>query len=157
MPDITSRIGRTGFFVVAGYDDPIEDSLGSSDLVGPHDQKHIFTGEDAVFGQDIQDGVLREKSLGEINQIGDYLVAGVCPIIGEFKAVGSFPALSPSGFDQLLNMGPPRRIGVILGVGSIGDDEELDVFKESMGSPERIPLVAFYLVEGFPDGNSPSF
>lgn len=40
-------------------------------------------------------------------------------------------------------------VGVIFGVCAVADDKELDIFEEPGACPERIPLVAVDLVEGF--------
>ena len=42
-------------------------------------------------------------------------------------------------------------VGVVLGVGAVADDEDLDVFKEAGSGPEAISLVAVYLVESLTD------
>ena len=46
------------------------------------------------------------------------------------------------------------RIGVILGVRSIGDDEDLYVLIQSTAGPEALPLVPVDLIERFPDGDA---
>ena len=49
------------------------------------------------------------------------------------------------------------RIGVILGVRSIGDDEDLYVLIQSTAGPEALPLVPVDLIERFPDGDASPF
>ena len=46
-------------------------------------------------------------------------------------------------------MGVAGGVGVVAGEGAVADDEELDIFEEAAGCPERIPLVAIDLIEGF--------
>ena len=39
------------------------------------------------------------------------------------------------------------RVGVILGIGSVGNDENLNIFVQSATCPKTIPLIAVNLVE----------
>ena len=48
-------------------------------------------------------------------------------------------------------------VGVIFGVGPVGDNKDLDIFIQAAAGPETVPLVAVYLVEGFTELNTPSF
>ena len=45
-------------------------------------------------------------------------------------------------------------VGVVFGVGAIGDHKDLYILKQTAACPEGIPLVAVDLVEGFPDGHT---
>lgn len=45
-------------------------------------------------------------------------------------------------------------VAVVLSVGAIGDDEDLDVLKEAGGRPEAFLVVAVDLVEGLLDGDA---
>ena len=48
------------------------------------------------------------------------------------------------------------RVGVILGIGSVGYDENLHIFIQSAACPETIPLIAVNLVERLFELNSSS-
>ena len=51
----------------------------------------------------------------------------------------------------------PGGVGVVLGVGSIGDDKHLHIFIKATPCPETVPLVSVYLVEGLFELDTPSF
>ena len=51
----------------------------------------------------------------------------------------------------------PGSVGVVLGVGTIGDDKHLHILIQTTSSPETVPLVSVYLVEGFFELDTPSF
>lgn len=48
-------------------------------------------------------------------------------------------------------------VGVVLGSGAVGDNENLDVVVEAGICPEGVFLVAAYLVEGFLNFDTASF
>lgn len=54
-------------------------------------------------------------------------------------------------------MAEPCRVRVILGAGSVGDYEYLDILEESAFRPEAFFLVSLDLVEGFFDWDSAGF
>ena len=98
--------------------------------------------------------MLGEEGAGEVQKIRDHLIAGVRPEGGKFEAMAGllltgFPAGLPDG---IISSG----VGVILGVGAVGDDKNLHILKEAAPRPEGVPLVAVDLVKGLPDGHAPA-
>ena len=90
----------------------------------------------------------------KIIQVANDIILSICPIGSELKRIASF-----GGFLDLLLAGlvrpfavlylrfVTRGVGVILGVRSIGDNEQLDVFKQSAIRPKRIITVSLDLIE----------
>ena len=54
-------------------------------------------------------------------------------------------------------MAIPGGIGVILGVRSIGNDENLHILIQTTCRKEAVSLITFDLIKGFPDGNASAF
>ena len=91
--------------------------------------------------------MLCEERLCKCRQILNGAVLRIRPPRRELKAVGSLralPTLAP-----LFDMGVSCRVGVVLGLGPIGDDEQLHVLKQPTARPETVPLVTVDLVECF--------
>lgn len=97
-----------------------------------------------------------EESIGKVYQVTDDFVAGVSPVAGEFEAVAGSFTFFAGCFDSLLDVLVPGGVGIVFRTGPVGDDEDLDILIESGGSPEAVPLVAFDLIEGFPNGDASS-
>ena len=99
--------------------------------------------------------MLSEKGLGEVHKVGDHLVVAVCPIGGKLKAVaGLFAALAPA-FAVFLDMAVAGGIGIVFGVRTVGDDKNLHILIQPGSRPEAVPLIAFDLIERFPDRHTP--
>ena len=97
--------------------------------------------------------MLGEKRLCEIYQIGNDFVVPVRPEGGELKAVaGLFGFISSLAL--LFDVAAAGGVGIILRVGAVGDDENLDVFKKAACCPEAVALVALDLVERLADGHA---
>ena len=79
-------------------------------------------------GQNIQQGMPGEEGAGKVHQIGNHLVPGVGPEEGELKAIAGFLLLALSGILDGIKSG---GVGVVLGIGAVGDHESLDVFKQA--------------------------
>ena len=157
MPDITTTLDAAIQLVVVGHIYPLDYPLSGCNLIGSHHHQHLLTGEDTVPGQDVQEGVLGEEGLGEVQKVRDDLVVAVCPEGGELKGVGCPLGLIPSSqflFFQVVGSG---GVGVVLGVGAIGDDKYLHILIQPRTSPETVPLVSVYLVEGFFELDTPPF
>ena len=45
-------------------------------------------------------------------------------------------------------------VGVILGMGSVGDNENLNILIQAACRPKAVTLISLDLVKGFPDGNT---
>ena len=48
-------------------------------------------------------------------------------------------------------------VGIILGVGAIGDHKNLHILIQAACRPEAVPLIAFNLIECFADSNAAAF
>jgi len=90
VPDVSAGGGGAGLLVVGRNLDAAQDLLRGGDLVGAHDQQEVFRGKNTVTGQYVQDGVLREKGLGKIDQIRYRPVACIRPIACKFETVAGF-------------------------------------------------------------------
>lgn len=149
VPDVSSGCDGAGLLVHGGCLDALEDRFGGGDLVGPHDEELVRGIEDAVAGEDCEDGALGQEGSREVSEVGDLVVGGVGPPIGEFVGVGvgsSDFAPVPNVFADVLEA---HGVGVVLGLGAVGDNEDLYVAEEAVSSVEGVTLVAVDLVEGF--------
>ena len=100
--------------------------------------------------------MLGKKGLREINQIGNDTVVGVRPKACKLKAVACFPlfALTRSCVLDGVEAG---AVGIVLGVGAVGDDKKLHILKKAAARPKGVALIAVNLVKGFPDGDAAAF
>ena len=156
VPNIAAARDGAVFFVVGRDLNAVENALGGSDLIRAHDHEHIFAGEDAVFCEDAEEGVLGEKGLGKVNEVRDNAVIRVSPERGELKAVACFAlfTLARFGFFDRVEAG---GIGIILGIGAVGDDKNLHILKQTAARPEAVALIALNLVERLADGDAAAF
>ena len=90
--------------------------------------------------------MLGKEGVCEVNQIIDGLVVAVCPERRELKRVAGLLALVSVSL-LFLDMVEACRVGVILGVGSVGYDENLHILIQSAACPKTISLIAVNLVE----------
>ena len=74
------------------------------------------------------------------------MIIGIRPKASEFKAIAGFFFFGFAAFGVLDGV-KAGAVGIIFGVGAIGNDENLHVFKEATASPEGVPLVALDLVK----------
>ena len=124
MPDVTAACDRTVFLVVVGDLDAVQNALRGSDLVGTHDHQHIFRCEYTVFGQHVQEGVLGKEGARKVDQVGNHFVIRICPGGSKLKAVAGLLLfdLASGGFANGIE---PRAVGVVFGVGPVGDYKDL--------------------------------
>ena len=153
VPDIAACFNRTALLVGRRNLDAVEDALRRSDLIWAHHQQQVFRRKHAVAGQDIQQRVLGKKRLGEVDQIRNDLVVGVCPERGEFKAVAGLFALVPP-LTHLLDVAAAGGVGIILRVRAVGNDKYLHILIKTAGRPKAVALVALDLVERLADGDT---
>ncbi len=97
--------------------------------------------------------MLGEEGGGEGHQVEDGHIVSIGPPAGELEAVGSLLAAGLLA-GSLPDGGKARGVGVVLGVGSVGDNEDLHVLVQAAAGPEAVALVALDLVEGLLDGNA---
>ena len=100
--------------------------------------------------------MLCEKRLRKIDQIRDHTIIGICPKAGELKTVTAL-GLTCAFLLMLPLCVPPGTVRIIFRIRSVGDNKNLDVFIQPTTQPERLPLVAFNLIESLPDGHAPAF
>ena len=155
MPDVAAALPGAVGLVVVGNGNAVEDALGGGDLVGPHDHEHVFRGKNAVPGQDVEQGVPGKEGAGKVHQIRQDLVLCFRPEGGELEAVAGLGLFVAAGLG-LADGVEPGGVGVVFGVGAVGDNEDLHILKQTAARPEGVPLVAVDLVEGFPDGHAPA-
>ena len=156
VPDVTARIGRAGFFVVRGNQNPVQNPFRGRDLVRTHDQKQVFGRKNAVPGQDTQNRTLCQKRLREIHEVGNNPVVSIRPERGKFKAVAGLFALFPLAFGLFADVAVSGRVGVIFRVRTVADDKNLNVFVQTTIRPEAVTLVTPNLVERFPNRHAPT-
>ena len=73
--------------------------------------------------------MLCKESLCEVNQIRDNTVIGICPEAGKFKAVACFSFFRLAGGSILYGI-KASAVGVVFRICSIGDNENLHIFKQ---------------------------
>ena len=97
--------------------------------------------------------MLGEKCLCEVYQIGNDFVVPIRPEGGELKAVAGLFGFIAS-LALLFDVAVAGGVGIILRVGAVGDDKDLDIFKQAACRPEAVALVALDLVERLADGHA---
>ena len=100
--------------------------------------------------------MLCKESLCEVNQIRDNTVIGICPEAGKFKAVACFSFFRLAGGSILYGI-KASAVGVVFRICSIGDNENLHIFKQPTAWPKRITLITVYLIKRLPNGNATAF
>ena len=152
MPDVAAGAqGPEHGLVVLGNQDAVEDALGGHDLVGAHDEQVLVDVEHAVLREDVEEGMLGEERRGEGHEIADGDVVGVGPPARELEAVGGLLAATVAAL-LLAEVVEARRVGVVLRVGAVADDEDLHILEQPAAAPEAVALVALDLVERLHDG-----
>ncbi len=140
--------------VVEGGLDAQQDLLGGSNLIGTHHKELLVGVEDAVAREDAQDGMLGKEGLREVGEFGQEVVLLVAPVAGELEAVALVLLLFDDALLPLLlflHVGVAGSVAVVLGLGTIADDEDLHIVVEAAARPEGVALIAVDLVEGFLD------
>ena len=66
MPNVSTGSDVAILLVVVGDFDPVDNTLSSGNLIGPHDQQHILRCENTVLSQQVQNnlGNGRQPSAG---------------------------------------------------------------------------------------------
>ena len=157
VPDVPSGIQCSHLLVVGGYLDAVQDALGGCNLIGTHNHQNFFRCENTILGQHIQNGVLGKEGFCKINQVGNHLIVAVCPEGSKLKAVAGFLRFLFCRFAHFLDVAVSGGVGVILGMGSIGDNENLHILIQAACRPEAVSLVALDLVKGFTYCNATAF
>ena len=151
VPDVSAGGDGAGLVVHAGGLDALEDRFGRGDLVGAHHEEFTAGIEHAVAREDGEDCALGQECGCEVGEVRNLVVGGVGPPHGEFvgSRVGGGHLLACAlVFGNVLEA---HGVGVVLGVCSVGDDEDLHVAEEPVAGAgvEGVALVAVDLVESF--------
>ena len=67
MPNKATSGNAAIFFIIMGNLHSVQNTLRSRDLVGTHDHEDVFRSKDAIAGDNIQQGMLGKKGLGEVD------------------------------------------------------------------------------------------
>jgi hypothetical protein len=76
-----------------------------------------------------------KKCSGKIDQIGNDPIIGIRPEGSKLKAVTGLAFLMFAG-TRILDGIVSGRVGIILGIGAIGDYKDLHILKQTTTSPE---------------------
>ncbi len=131
MPDVSASRRCAHLLVVRRYGDARQDALRGRNLIGAHDQQQFFGRKHAIFCQDVQQGVPGKKSFRKVHQVRDDFIVCIGPVIRKLKAVALFLAPLSLAGALLLDMRAARGVAVILGVSTVGDHKNLDIFKQA--------------------------
>lgn len=101
--------------------------------------------------------MLGEKGFCKIHQVGDGLVVSVRPVGGKLKAVAGLFTFFPFAVAHFFDMAAAGGVGVIFGVRSVGDYENLRILIKPGSRPKAVPLIAFDLIERFTDSHAAAF
>ena len=154
MPYISACIDRTQHTLVGSDAYLLNDGFGSGNLIRSHHHQFAVCREDTIPREDIENRMFGKERSRKIIQVPNDIILSIRPIRGELKRIASF-----GGFLDLLLAGlvrpfavlylrfVTRGVGVILGVRTIGDNEQLDILKQSAIRPKRIIAVSLDLIE----------
>ena len=71
--------------------------------------------------------MLGEECFGKVNQVCDNLVVAVCPEGSKLKAIARFLRFLLCRFAHFLDVTASGGVGIILGMRSVGDNENLHI------------------------------
>lgn len=151
MPDIAAALDAPPRLIVRRDADPVQYALRRRNLVRAHDHQDILRREDRILREHREERMTREERPREIHQIRDQMILRVRPVASELKAIARLPAAAASCRRHLPDMAAARRIGIILRVRAVRDDENLHILIEPTARPETVPLIALDLLERLPE------
>ena len=155
MENVPAALHRAVPLIVGGDFNAVEDTLRGDNLIGAHHQQQILRGKNAIPRQDIQYRGLGKEGLGEVHQVGDDVVFGICPERRKLKAVAGLAALPYRSGVEILDMPQAGGVGIILRIRSVGDNEYLHIVKKPAACPKAVALIAIDLVERLADSHAP--
>ena len=85
MPHISTGLDGTILAGIVGNFYPVQQSLGSSNLIRPHGHQDFLLGKDAETCEDIEQGVTAEESCREILQVTQNVILCIRPVTRELK------------------------------------------------------------------------
>ena len=157
MPHVSAARDRAVQSVVVGDMDFAQNTLRRHDLIRAHDEQQTVGSKNAIAGQQIEQRMFGEERASESHQIGYRPVVGVRPPRSELKTVARLLAFGFVSARSLLDMALPRRIAVILGVGSVRYDEQLYILEQPAARPKTLALVTVDLIECLLDIDAAAF
>ena len=98
-----------------------------------------------------------KERLCKIDKVRNNAVVPVRPKGGKFKAVARFPLFVALRLFFVMNVIETGTVGIVLRIRTVGDDKNLHILEQSAGSPKAVALVAFDLIERFPQFYPASF
>ena len=101
--------------------------------------------------------MLCKEGLCEVHKVTNNMVVSVSPKRSKFKAVACFFFLLDLSTRAVFDMVKSCRVGIILGVRSVRDNEDLNVFIKSTRRPKTISLITVNLIERFTNSNTTTF
>ena len=114
MPYIAKALGGTPFFGFVGTPYLPQKAFGGGNLVGAHHKECIAYIQYRIGKYHLQECILLKESSSKVLQIPNQLVIRLCPVHGKVKIV----------------LFPLDGIGEIAGIGTVGDDKELQILIE---------------------------
>ena len=129
--------------MVGGDEYALKNSFCCSNLIRTHHHQFTLCGKYAIAREDIEQGMFGKEGCREIVQIANNLILSVCPVRSKLKGIaafGRFLNLLVTCFVGTLTVLHLRfvtcSVGIVFRVRTIGDDEQLNVFKQTTISPE---------------------
>lgn len=151
MPDISTCIYGSIFFVVGACFYSIDDFLSSYDLVRSHDQEWLVSSENTIFSQNIQVICLAKKSLQNPWDPWSVYWYDLPPSTSKFKTIAWFFTSLRSNTVVFFDMCKTGRITVILRMRTIWNHKELYILKTIHSLPKRFSLITIDLIKCFFD------
>ena len=136
MPNVASSIYRSILFGVMRYFYLVEQLLCSGYLIGAHYHKYLLLREYTVFRKDIQKRVPTEECGGEVCQVAEHLVPGICPVARELIRIARLLPWLLACLGLLFYVVCTSGIAIIFGFRTIGDYEYLYILKQCAASPK---------------------
>ena len=147
VPDIAAALDLAPSLVIRRDLDARQNALRCRNLVRAHEHQHLFRRKDRVARQNGKQRMLGKERASKIHEIGDEAVARIRPKRRELKTVARLLARPAPRRIHLANMTCTRRIGIILRIRPIRNDENLHILIQSRTRPKTIALVAIDLIE----------
>ena len=99
--------------------------------------------------------MLCKEGLSKVDQIRNNAVVGIRPEGSKLKAIAGLFLLCLLRIG-ILDMVEPGGVGIVFGVGAIGDHEDLHKLIQTAGCPKTVPLIAVDLIESLANRHTPA-
>ena len=157
VPDVTPTVHAAVPLVVGGEPDALYDGLRRRYLVGAHDEQQPLGGEHAVPCEHAEQGMLGQEGGRKVHQVRDDLVVHSSPKGGKLETVAGLLVGTLAPLVHLPDVRRPGGVAVILGIGTVADDEDLDILEQAGSRPEALPVIPPDLVERLLDVHAAPF